>query len=120
MCKENEKNPVCRPKLADEELTERLAALQNILIERGCDFLIVISEKVSQDQLGKMLPHEALSCISSKSEVPVLPSAVVSVASRSQDHMNFIRDLFDLVSRMARNGNRGPKEPSGNPSSYVN
>lgn len=98
-----------------KELMELINQLQAKLQERHFDFLLVVGEKVSIADVGKMQQRFAMSAIVNESEVPVLPSALMGVCTQSQAHRKFVEDLMTFIVNMRTGGMKASnQEPNKN------
>lgn len=97
-----------------KELMDLINQLQAKLQERHLDFLLVISEQLNISDVGKLKQRFAMSAIANESEVPVLPSALMSVCTQSQAHRKFVEDLMTFIVNMRTKGMQTPAQDSNN------
>ena len=92
----------------DQEVVGKVMELQKFLMEKGYDFLIVTSEKMTKESANKQ-PSQGFSCINYESEAPVLQSIITGLTTKDEKYMRFIRDLFfsfkDAVMSLGKRNN---------------
>lgn len=86
----------------DEEVQAAIRNLSGLMDRKQYDFIMVISERMSRDDVPSGRFQEGMSVISYKSEAPVLPAILFGVAQRNKDFERFITDLFRMVMNLGR------------------
>lgn len=102
----------------DKELIEKFREIQEMLTERNMDFLLIASDRLAIKDLetsqgGTM----GFSFIANKSEMPVLPMMLLSMATQNEEYLDFLRKLYTAIRNMSSSSKR---QPSGKEKEYSN
>lgn len=97
--------------LMEGELTDMINHLQDVLQERGYDYLMVVAERTDNNSSSPGQPFMGMSSICCESVYSSLVSVLLGVMQKSHAHRRFVAELVHFLNsrRMIVRPNRSRK-----------
>ncbi len=93
-----------KEKEMDKEVLEMLKALSAKVKEKGYDCLVVITERMSHEDMRHVqdVHPNCMSFLLEQSVVPVLAGALVGMSVQSKEHLTFLEELRDVIEHVGK------------------
>lgn len=93
-----------KEKEMDKEVLEMVKALSAKVKEKGYDCLVVITERMSHEDMRHVqdVHPNCMSFLLEQSVVPVLAGALVGMSVQSKEHLTFLEELRDVIEHVGK------------------